>query len=257
MEPEVLPSGVTLRDWDDVDSTRSAIYDRAMSSMKAKFPMTQNGVRMELHDLHYADPPTVDLAAQKEALMMNKFLHRRMRGTWRLFDDVTGEQLEEKVETVMKVPMLTALGTFTHNGSDYTTNRQARLRPGAFARQKATGELETQFNVKRGTGNSFRLRLEPETGLFRLDINNSNLRLYSLLKDLDVPDEKIEAAWGPELLKVNKEAYDARVFDKAHARLVRRPAEFGDKAQKVRELTEALQAMRFSREVMSRTLGVV
>lgn len=252
--PAIEPPGVKLTDWDDFDAHRDAIYTQAREAMLKKFPQSYGGVRLELHDLDYEDPPRVSLADQKRALLTNKFLHRRLRGTWRMFDDKTGDLLEERRSTVMKVPVLTERGTFIHGGNEYTTLHQARLMPGVFTRRKATGELETHFNVRRGTGSSFRVHLEPESGLFKLDIGQSSLRLYSLLKDIGVSDEELEKRWGPELLQTNRDKYDARVFDKAYQRLVRQPKPDATREEKAQAIREAMTRARMDRRVVERTL---
>lgn len=156
--------------------------------------------------------------------------------------------------TLMKVPVLTQRGTFIHNGSEYTTMNQARLLPGIFTRRKATGELESHFNVQRGTGNSFRVHLEPDTGLFKMAIGQASLRLYSLLHDLGIPDEKLEAAWGSELLAKNKAKYDPRVFDKAYMRLVRRADPNVSREDKATAILAAMNAAKLNRGVVERTL---
>lgn len=252
--PAIEPPGVKLTDWDDFDAHREAIYSQARDAMLKKFPQSYGGVRLELQDLDYEDPPRASLADQKRAILENRFLHRRLRGTWRMFDDKTGDLLEERRSTVMKVPMLTDRGTFIHGGNEYTTLHQARLMPGVFTRRKATGELETHFNVRRGTGSSFRVHLEPESGLFKMDIGQSSLRLYSLLKDIGVPDEELEKRWGPELLQANRDKYDARVFEKAYQRLVRQPKLEATREEKAQAIREAMTRARMDRRVVERTL---
>ncbi len=255
---EVTPTGVTLQDWNDVPAKRQSIFDGVKTAIEAQFPREYSGVRMELHNTRYEGPEDYDIKEQKEALLDNKFLHRKLKGTVRLFDSKDGKQLDERDLTLMRVPFLTDRHTFIHNGSEYSILHQARLQPGAYTRRKSSGELETHFNTKRGTGPSFRVRLEPESGLFRLDSGQSSLRLYSLLHDLGVPDEQLEKTWGPELLKKNREAYDSRVFEKAYARLVRRP-KYGeqpvlDREQKAQAIRDALAATKLDRKVMERTL---
>lgn len=252
--PETLPSGVVLHSWDDFDAKRKNIFDTVKSTMASQFPQTQGGVRLELHDLDYADPEHVTKAQEKQALMGNKFLHRRLRGTYKLFDDKTGELLDQREATVMHVPYLTDRGTFVNGGSEYTTSSQSRLMSGVYTRRKASGELESHFNSKRGTGHSFRLRLEPESGLMKMDIGQSSLRLYSLLHDLGTPDEELEKRWGKDLLAKNKAAYDARVFEKAYSRLVRRPDPTHTREQKAQAIREALSATKLDRSVLERTL---
>lgn len=251
---ETLPNGVKLKDWDDYDAQREEIYETAKATIASKFPQKAGGVRLELHDLDYQDPPTATLKQQKEALLGNQYLSRRLRGTWKLFDDQTNQLLEERAGTVMRVPMMTQRGTFLHGGSEYSTMKQMRLTPGVYARRKISGELESHFNTRRGTGQAFRVSLEPESGLFKMDIGQSSLRLYSLMKDLGVPDSQLEKSWGSDLLKANQKAYDSRVFAKAHAKLVRRPMKEATQQQKVQEIRDALTASRLDRSVVARNL---
>jgi 2'-5' RNA ligase len=251
---EVTPAGVELHDWGDVDFKRESIFDGIRTAFEYQFPRSYGGVRAEVHNVHYEGPEHVDIKGQKEALLDNKFLHRKLRGTMKLFDEASGQQLDERDLTFMRVPFLTDRHTFIHNGSEYSVLNQARLLPGVYTRRKASGEFETHFNSKRGTGPSFRIRLEPESGLFKMDIGQSSLRLYSLLHDLGVPDDHLAKTWGDELLNKNRDAYDARVFEKAFARLVRRPPPDLTREQKVEAIKTSLTATKLNRKVMDRTL---
>jgi hypothetical protein len=87
-----------------------------------------------------------------------------------------------------------------------------------------------------------------------MDIGQSSLRLYSLLKDIGVPDEQLEKTWGKELLESNRSAYDSRVFDKAYTRLVRRPDPKATREQKVEAVKQALSNTKVDRSVVQRTL---
>ena len=252
---EKTENGTELYDWDDFPRQRQLIFDNVKTAFENQFPKSYGGVRMELHDAHYVDPEEYSLAEQKSALMGNKFLHRRLRGTLKLFDEKNNVQLDEKPDiTLMRVPYLTERGTFIHAGNEYTHSAQSRLLPGVYTRKQANGIVESHFNTRRGTGRSFRISLEPDTGLMKMDIGQSSLRLYSLLHDLGVPDEQLEKSWGPELLAKNREKYDARVFDKAHQRLVNRADPNKTREEKAKEIKDALAAGRLDRAVIDRTL---
>lgn len=251
-----LPNGVELYEPEDFSYVRDRIYDKAKTQLQSAFPMSYNGVRMEVHDLDYSDPPEFDLERQKEALLKDEFLARRLRGTVRLVDEKTNQPLDEKSLTLMRVPFLNERGTFTHGGSEYGHSRQARLLPGAYSRRQNSGDLETQFNVKSGTGAAFRVGFEPRSAQYRLRVRGSNLHLYSLLKDLGVPDPDLEKRWGPEVLAANAKKYDSRVLSKAYQHLVpkrdQKPdAQTPDKADAVRN---ALHMSMVHREAVERTL---
>lgn len=255
-EPITLPTGVTLRDPEDFTTLRRTIFDTAKKNITSAFPASFNGVRAELHDVDYTDPEEYDLDEQKKALLENKFLGRRLRGTVKLFDEASDKQLDERTMTLMRVPFLTHRGTFINNGSEYSHAHQARMLHGGYTRQQANGDYETQFNVKSGTGSAFRVGFEPPTAQYRLRVGDSHLHLYSLLKDLGVPDKELSAAWGDQVLAKNQEHYDARVFEKAYQHLVPKRLQVpdADTAQKSAAIRQALDSARVHRAAVSRTL---
>ena len=115
---------------------------------------------------------------------------------------------------------LTNRGTYVLGGSEFSVANQLRLKPGMYARVKDSGELEAHVNVKPGTGPSFRVMMEPQTGLFRLNVGQSSLKLYPILRSMGVTDKEIEKHWGPELLAKNMEAADPRAVARAFSKLV-------------------------------------
>jgi DNA-directed RNA polymerase beta subunit len=134
--------------------------------------------------------------------------------------DKEGNVIEEKKLTLMKVPYLTERGTFIRGGNEYVTVNQLRLLPGPFTRRQQNGILETQFNVRQGTGSNFQVAMLPETSEFRLWVKGSDLHLYSLLKDMGVSDDELKERWGEEIFQKNSLRYDKRVLDKAYEKLV-------------------------------------
>ena len=251
---DVMPEGVKLREWEDSDALRENIFEGAKKAVGEQFPLSYGGVRLELHDLDYDNRDPIPLNKQKDALMSGHYLTKRLQGTYKLFDEKTGEKLDEQKGTIMRVPYLTDRGTFLNNGSEIATISQMRMLPGIYARRKESGEAEAFVNARRGSGHSFRIRLEPETGLFKLDIGQSSLRLYSLLHDIGIPDEHLEKSWGKALLDSNKQAYDRRVFEKAYQRLVRKPDPNATMEQKQKAIRDAFAQTKLDRRVVERTL---
>ena len=145
---------------------------------------------------------------------------------------------------------------FIHNGNEYTTLKQSRLRPGIYSRRKANGELESQFNIKRGTGVGYRVTLEPSTGIYRLNISQSNVPLYSVLHDLGVSDEELKEAWGEDIFNRNKAKYDARSLDKVYSKIVmarnRKPN--ATREEKIEGLKKAFDDQRVERKILNRNL---
>jgi hypothetical protein len=214
------PDGVDLMDFEDFDKHRQLIFDDAKTTLEKSFPKEHNGVRMELVNTEYADPEHYSLKEQKKALHEDGFLGRRLRGTVRLTDANTGELLDEKTMTLMKVPWLTERGTFRRGGNEWGSISQQRLLPGAYSRVQANGDLETQFNVRPGTGGAFRVQFNPESAQYKFNIGGSDLHLYSLMKDLGVSDDDMRARWGDAVFETNAADYDSRTLDKAYNKIV-------------------------------------
>lgn len=256
MNPDdIVPEGVTLRDFDDHKALRDSVFTTTLEGFKSKFPQEHGKYRMEVDDLHYMEADDeFDLAAQKKALMTNQFLAKRLKGTVKLYDRESGQLIDEKSQVLMRVPYVTDRGTTIHNGNEYVTLNQARLSSGIYTRQKQTGEIESQINAKRGTGKSYKIRLEPASSLYKLDIDQASLRLYSLLHDLGVSDDDMELRWGSQVLAANRDKYDPRTLDKAYKKLVKRPNPDASREEKVNSVKEALGMTVVSRGVVQRTL---
>lgn len=252
---DIKPKGVTLYDPLDYKTTRANVYDLSLKALQKKFPYSYGGVRMELNNAYYADPEYYGIDVQKEALMTNKFLNRRIRGEVTLVNESDGKVLDKKELTLMRVPFLTDRGTVIHNGSEYSILSQARLRPGVYNRRKATGELETQFNVKHGTGRAFRVRFEPETSLYKMDIGTSaKLNLYPILKRTGVTDEQMKEAWGEDIWKANAAMDNDDTVLKAHKHILGKKAKAMDTKDKFDELREALLNSKVEQDVVNETL---
>lgn len=249
---EIFPAGVKLRDPEDNHALRQSIFDSVKHEMTRVFPQEFGGVRVELKDVDYDGPDTVSKKEQGRALMENRYLARRLRGRLELYDSTTGELLDQKHMTLARVPYLTERGTYIHGGSEYAPINQLRLVPGPYTRIQNNGILETQFNTKPGTGARFRTALEPESGQFRFRVKNSDLHLYSLLRELGVDDKRIESSWGAEILQANRAKYDARTLDKAYLQFVPRrlqdPA--ADAEKKRQALRDAFDAAQVRRDVL-------
>lgn len=221
-EPPVDSHGekVALYDWEDFKSHRKLIFDDAKSALESQFPKEYNGKRMELTDLAYEDKDSYDIAAQKKALHEDGFIGNRLRGTVSLYDTKTGSLLDKKRVTLMKLPYLTNRGTFIKDGNEWGSIAQTRLLPGAYARRQNNGDLEMQFNVRPGTGGAFRVNFNPESAQYKISIGGAEIHLYSLMRELGVPDDELKARWGQDVLALNADNYDSRVLDKAYNKIV-------------------------------------
>jgi len=211
---------VTHRTFDDVDTMRGSIFDGVLDAVAKKYPVENTRYRMEVADLGYGKDKPYSLEDQKKAIMTGQTMTRQLSGTWRLVDKESGKVVDSKKAVIAHVPYVTPRGTFIYRGNEYTISNQMRLKPGVYSRVKDNGMIEAHFNVAPGTGPSFRMYMEPDTGIFRLAVGQSTLKMYPILKAMGVPDREIEQIWGKELLQKNTEAADPRAVSRAFAKLV-------------------------------------
>lgn len=253
---DIVPEGVELRDPEDFNSLRRGIFDNVKNEMTRVFPQEFGGVKLALKDVDYDGPEDSTLEQQRKAIMQGEYLARRLRGTMELYDTKSGELLDQKRMTLARVPYLTQRGTYIHNGSEYAPINQARLLPGAYTRIQNNGGLESQFNVRPGSGSRFRVAFEPETAQYRFRVKESDLHLYSLLREIGVGDDELEKSWGSDILEINRKKFDPRVVDKAYLKFVPRRLQLpnADHAQKRQAITSALQATQVHRGVLQANL---
>jgi len=245
-----------LRDPLDFGSTRTSVYSSILDGVQTKYPLENSTHRLELADVDYDGPETAPLKEQKTALLQRKSLMRPIKGTWRLIDKATDEVLDEKRSTVMNVPMLTQRGTYILDGSEYSVAHQMRLRSGVYTRQKENGEYEAHFNVLKG-GPSFRVQLEPKTGIFRLNVGQGSVPLLPVLREAGVSDEALRETLGEKLFQTNAErqvsdAHLNRIYRKIAN--IRAEKETGGSEHK-RDFASVFNAMELDPEVTGFTLG--
>jgi DNA-directed RNA polymerase beta subunit len=253
--PSPLPAH--LRDFDDTDKTRELIYSGALDAVSKRFPVEDDEYRIELHKPRYTGVHTYTLEQQKQALMKERRLTTPITGTWKLVHKPTGAVLDEREDVVMHIPYYTQRGTFIHGGNEYSIVNQARLRPGVYIRRQRTGEIEGHVNVKSGTGKPFRVQLEPNTGVFKLHVGQSNVPLYPLLRAVGVTDQQLIKAWGADLVTANIKKQDTRSIAKLYERFAGYRAEPGiDEAGQTKYLRDSLPLFELDEDVNARTLGL-
>lgn len=212
----------THRGFDDVGATRTAIFDNVLNAFNQKFPLSNDRYTLRLSGLKYRAPKAFSPADQKKAIMRGRTLGHNLTGSWELVDNASQKVVDRTPQQlVAQVPYMTDRGTFIFNGSEYTISGQMRLRPGVYSRVKDNGLIEAHFNVKGGTGPSFRVHMEPDSGVFRMHVGQANLKLYPILKALGVDDRVLQEAWGRDLLAANVAASDPRAAQRAYHKLVR------------------------------------
>jgi DNA-directed RNA polymerase beta subunit len=254
----IVPKGIKLRGFDNPSELRQEILDRVLTSYQNKFPIENDKVRIEASNLRYDLKKPYTLADEKKAILTGGKLSAPLMGKISLLDKKTGEPLDEFEGVLSRVPWMTHRGTFINGGSEYSlVAGQQRLKPGIYARRKENGELESHVNTVAGTGAGMRIFMEPETGVYRVMIGKSRIKLYPVLKGMGVQDDEIMKYWGPEILDINKDQDDNKSFSKFYDKLMGRKAKLdADEKTKVTDLLGELKKSEIDPEVGSRTLGV-
>lgn len=246
-----------MRSFDDTRTTRDLIYKNALGAVQKRFPVEDEEFRIELRNPRYTGPQEFSMEEQKQALMKQRNLHTPITGTWRLIHKPTNQVLDEREDMVLNVPYYTDRGTMIRGGNEYSTASQARLRPGVYVRKRRTGEVEAHVNIKPGSGKPFRVHLEPKSGVFKLNVGQSNLPLYPLMKAMGVTDRQLTEQWGAELAATNIRNNDTRSLQKIYNKIAGYKADptFNSDAQ-TRYLRDELPKFEMDHDVNARTLGL-
>lgn len=250
-----LPSQPRTRRFGDVPTTRDAVYNRVLEAASALPPLQNTRHTLELADVHYADPPERTIAEHKDAVMRNTSMYRRLRGTWRLKDNATGNVLDQRTMTVAHIPHMTESGTFVHNGNELTISNQMRLRPGIYTRTQANGETESHVNVLPGKGVSHRYFIDPDKGVFYMRLGQAKIPLMPLLRALGADDKRLREEWGNEIFAANVPEDTPANLNKMFARLVKRVDPNKPLPDKRQAIADALKRMEVDPEVVHQTLG--
>lgn len=248
------PTGVSLRSFSDTGAARKNIYDKSLHEASNIQPMENSIHHLALSDVRYEDDDDFSLARQKKAILEGQTLGRRLRGTWTLKDKATGDIVDQKRVTMGLIPHMTERGTFILNGVENTLANQPRLRSGIFTRPRANGEIEARINVLPGKGFGSAITMDPDTGVFRLNIHQSKLPLFPILKALGANEKDMHAAWGENIYRDNKNHDDPRILDKLYKKILP-DGEAENHQQRVEAVRQEFAKLELDPEVTGQTMG--
>lgn len=243
-----IPAG--LRRFGDSSATRKLIFDNMLQAAQNFEPIANARHNMSLEDAHWAGPERFSIADQKKAILSQGTLARKLMGTYVLRDN-EGQEIARRKSQIAQVPYMTDRGTFVMRGNEYTVSHQTRMLPGVFTRKKQNGDYESHINVSKGYGH--RVFLDPESGVFRVEMGQAKIPMLPLLKAMGVSDSQLRDAWGNELLAANMKQDSPQAISKLYDKLYNGRKEEGvDKREAV---VKAFNEMELDPEVTRRTLG--
>jgi DNA-directed RNA polymerase subunit beta len=243
------------REFGDVATTRRNIYNDVLTAAQGIQPIQNTRHTLRLANVNYADDNNYRKRDQKNAILGGKSQGRRLRGTWELSDNETGDVVDSRQQVLATIPHFTDRGTFIHNGTEYSLRNQQRLRPGVYTRRKDNGEIEAHANILPGQGLSHRYFLDPEKGVFHMRIGQAKLPVLPLLKAMGATPKQLQEAWGRDLYAANYAKDEASALQKLKERLLK-PEELEETGETSREaLVRKFAEMKLDPEVTRRTLG--
>lgn len=207
------------RDFFDPPALNNLIQNYALEGFKKKLnEIETNDHKIEIKKLELI-PKQFSIAEQKSAILEKRDITIPIKGTVNLIEKKTGKTIESKNLTLATLPVVTERNTVIYNGSEYEPIHQQRLLPGIYSRIRQSGEAEAHINPAPKTGMAARILFLPDKQLFVLMVQNTQIRLYGVLKELGMTDTQLESLWGRDILQVNKLAYRGDEIDKLYNKL--------------------------------------
>lgn len=243
------------RDISDAQAMRRNVFARTLQAAQEIPDLANSRHTLRVRDVRYLDEKEPTLAEQKQALLTDKSLDRRLGGTVQLLDNATQQVLDSRSGTLARVPYITQRGTMIIQGREYSLSSQMRLRPGSYTRQKENGEIENFVNTRVGTGPAHRYFLEPDKGAFYMRIGQAKVPLVTLLKTLGASRQQLQEAWGGDIYLANEKLDRPALLEKYYERLVRGGDKTLSPEEKQQALVEAVRGMQLDGEVTEKTLG--
>jgi len=244
----------------DATDHRAHIRRKALEGVQAAFPMKSRNFTVELTNPRVQEE-SFSSRDQKRAILEARTLHERVVGDILVKDTQGAVVSQAKNFTLMHLPYFTPRHTFIIDGNEYNIANQIRTKPGVYTRKRGNEDLEAAFNLARG--DNFRIAMDPEEGVLRLEHKTTKIPLYPVLRALGVPHQDISTQWGSQVADVNKvatekntERHVQKLYDKLGYWI--QPAGAAPAAtheERVRQLHRYYEMTRMDPDVTKRTLG--
>lgn len=238
------------------DKRREMIRQKVLDGLNEAFPIKSRSKELVLEDLRM-DAREFSPTEQKNAILRGDTLFETVKGTV-VMRDKDGKVLDTaKNFTVARIPWFTPRHTVIVGGNEYSIANQVRPKPGVYARKRANGILEAQFNTKGGS--NFTVTMDPVKGEPQLEYASSKIPLYPILRKAGVSHERISNVWGKELADANskKVKKEDKAIESLYKRVIPAYAQQSSLApeEKTKQIFERYSRHYMDPEVNARTLG--
>ncbi|MCB5270566.1 MAG: hypothetical protein LHW56_01830 [Candidatus Cloacimonetes bacterium] len=253
-----MPAPSLRRIVDNPDNIRRAIFDSAIRALQGKFPIQAKHVTIQAKNFRVEHVP-LSHNQQKTILMARGNASDPVYADLVITSNQTGKTLlEVPKHRIMSLPYYTNRYTFLVDGNEYNVVNQLRTKSGVYTRRRGNDTLESAFNLAKGA--NFKLLMDPETGVFKVDILHSTLPLIGVLRVLSTPETEIRQELGPDLYTANliSENQFNRTLNTLYEKLVRYKSPLGDRAskeEKMRAIRQYFEGTEINPETTKLTLG--
>ena len=183
----------------DPEGVMETLRDGTVKAISQFFPVVGKKHTLVLRGIEEKSPKNIDdVTSQRQARMMGRTWATGLYGNFDLVDNDTKKVIDRKSIKVLNLPHITRRYSYIVDGTEYQVDNQWRLKSGVYTRERADGDLETQFNMSKGRG--FRMAFDPAKKNFKLQYGTSNIPLLPVLRALGVSDDDLKDKWGADIL---------------------------------------------------------
>lgn len=182
-------------------SIRQAIHEKVLEAVRKKFPIAGKNFTARLVN---ATVKFSELSHGKQSeLLLTR--HNATDGVYadiEVVENSSGRTVGRLAnKRICNIPYYTNRYTLMLDGNEYAVVSQMRTKSGVYTRKRGNDEIESSFNLAKGA--NFKLIMDPDTGIFKIDILNATLLAVAVLKILGAGSQDILNALGRELTEKN------------------------------------------------------
>lgn len=183
------------------ENIRNAIHQKVIEAIKGKFPIETDKFVADVSNLE-AKIDVLTSNEEKKLLMTKGTKTTGIYGDITVTDKATGKVAGTlKKHRIVSIPTYTNRYTMIVDGNEYAVISQMRTKSGVYTRKRGNDTIESAFNLAKGA--NFRLEMDPDTGIFKIDILGSSILAIAVLKILRAAPNDIQQAIGKELYEKN------------------------------------------------------
>lgn len=244
----------------DAATKRDHIRQKVMEGIHESFPIKSRSKTLEISDLSFVKKD-YSPSEQKKAILEGNSLFEPIKGTVTVRDNATGDVTDKiKNFTLAKIPWFTPRHTLIVAGNEYSVSSMVRPKTGVYARKRANGILEANFNMQGGA--NFNVTMDPEKGELQMEFGASKIPLYPILTRAGLSHDDIAASWGKEVAERNRQMAPKNingVVDRLYNKVVptygRDALKLTTPEAKIQEVFNRYSKATMSGEVNKLTLG--